>query len=719
MKNKISKSIFDRSIPAIQEADDSASDKARSKNHKSNAGVQPADQAERLTHKSGAGFQPANQAERLTHQSSAGFQPVDQAERLTHESSAGFQPADQAERLTHSFLKTFETLLESIRDGHLDARADLREIGDNNEWELMAGVNEILDIVTAPLNWSLMYLDRISKGDIPEKIAEDWGRDNYIRNRLNQYIEGMGGLLEANGVLQKMRVNDHRQKIEGDYPGIFGEVAQGVNFIRNQLSHMTDSLQRIADGDLSDLERYRSMGKRSEADRIGPAFMAMMNNLHALTGETTRLIESAVEGRLDARGAVDKFSGEYARIIQGINNLLDAVISPLNQAAKQIEQISRGHIPPKESGGVKGDFKRLEDNIGVLIDAMKNITNLASEIAEGNLMVEVTPRSDEDELMIALEKMVTDITRITQNIQTAAEQLATGSHQISTSSEEMAQGANEQSGSVEQISSTMEEINSIVAQNADNARQTAAIAGRAAEEAQEGGKFVAETVMAMKSIAEKIGIIEEIARQTNMLALNAAIEAARAGEHGKGFAVVAAEVRKLAERSKTAAKEINDLSVTSVHIAEEAGRLIKTIVPEIRKTAELVREIDVSSAEQANGVQQVTNAIQQLETVVQENVSMTEEMASTSQQLSGQSARLQDIVAFFKTETEEVPPIWYDPDDGTHPRPSYPPSPKGGKTGRDRPGKPAKPAPAEKKQRPKQRMVIDMNQMEDGDFERY
>ncbi|MBF0477331.1 MAG: methyl-accepting chemotaxis protein, partial [Deltaproteobacteria bacterium] len=176
-----------------------------------------------------------------------------------------------------------------------------------------------------------------------------------------------------------------------------------------------------------------------------------------------------------------------------------------------------------------------------------------------------------------------------------------------------------------------------VAQNADNAKQTAAIAQKAAKDAQEGGKSVAETVKAMKSIAEKIGIIEEIARQTNMLALNAAIEAARAGEHGKGFAVVAAEVRKLAERSQTAAKEISVLSGSSVEVAERAGKLIEMIVPDIQKTAELVQEINASSSEQADGIQQVTKAVQQLDQAIQQGASATEEMASTSEELSSQA----------------------------------------------------------------------------------
>jgi len=196
----------------------------------------------------------------------------------------------------------------------------------------------------------------------------------------------------------------------------------------------------------------------------------------------------------------------------------------------------------------------------------------------------------------------------------------------------------------------MEQVVSNIKQNADNAQQTEKIALKAAQDAKEGGKAVTETVFAMKEIANKISIIEEIARQTNLLALNAAIEAARAGEHGKGFAVVATEVRKLAERSQTAAGEINKLSGSSVEVAEKAGEMLTRIVPDIQRTAELVSEINAASNEQNSGAEQINKAIQQLDKVIQQNASATEQMASTSEELSSQAEQLQDTIEFFKVE---------------------------------------------------------------------
>ncbi|CAK0773786.1 methyl-accepting chemotaxis protein [Azospirillaceae bacterium] len=278
-------------------------------------------------------------------------------------------------------------------------------------------------------------------------------------------------------------------------------------------------------------------------------------------------------------------------------------------AANYVDQISKGVIPKKISDNYNGDFNDIKNNINTMID---------------------------------------NLTRFSIDVQDVADRVAGGSQQLSSSTQTVADGASEQASSVAEVSSSMEEMSSTVKQNADNAHQTAAIALKSSKDAQEGGKAVAETVKAMKSIAEKISIIEEIARQTNMLALNAAIEAARAGEHGKGFAVVAAEVRKLAERSQAAAKEISSVSTSSVEIAERAGRLLGEIVPGIQRTSELVQEINASSGEQSEGIKQVTKAIHQLDSVIQQNSAATEQMSAASEELSEQAEQLLATAAFFK-----------------------------------------------------------------------
>ena len=278
----------------------------------------------------------------------------------------------------------------------------------------------------------------------------------------------------------------------------------------------------------------------------------------------------------------------------------------------------------------------------------KGVT-FAQAMAKGDFTtnLDVHQRDEIGILAAALNEMVERLREVVGEVQSAAENVASGSEEMSASSENLSQGATEQASSIEEVSSSMEEMSSNIRQNADNAQQTEKISLQAASDAQSGGEAVANTVVAMRQIAEKISIIEEIARQTNLLALNAAIEAARAGEHGKGFAVVAAEVRKLAERSGTAASEISDLSASSVQVAEQAGEMLKRIVPDIQRTAELVQEIAAASNEQNSGADQINKAIQQLDQVIQQNASASEEMASTSEELSSQAEQLQQTIAFF------------------------------------------------------------------------
>ena len=275
------------------------------------------------------------------------------------------------------------------------------------------------------------------------------------------------------------------------------------------------------------------------------------------------------------------------------------------------------------------------------------ISRIANEIANGNL-IHSFDRSKKTGVFAALVQMVEKLSNVVAEVLSASENVASGSQELSSNSEEMSQGATEQAAAAEEASSSMEQMSSNIKQNADNAMQTEKIAQKSAEDAKEGGEAVAKTVVAMKDIAEKISIIEEIARQTDLLALNAAIEAARAGEHGKGFAVVASEVRKLAERSQLAAGEIGTLSGSSVEIAEKAGEMLTRLVPDIQKTAELVQEINAASNEQNSGADQINKAIQQLDQVIQQNASASEEMASTSEELAAQAEQLQSTISFFR-----------------------------------------------------------------------
>mgnify|MGYP001336264353 CR=1 FL=1 len=283
---------------------------------------------------------------------------------------------------------------------------------------------------------------------------------------------------------------------------------------------------------------------------------------------------------------------------------------------------------------------------------------IANQLSEGalDLSIEVHSKDETGQLLEAMKNMAARLREMVSDVKGAAENVSAGSQELTSTAEQIAQGASEQASSAEEISASMEQMTSNIKQNAENALQTDKIAVKSAEDAAEGGRAVTETVAAMKEIAGKISIIEEIARQTNLLALNAAIEAARAGEHGKGFAVVASEVRKLAERSQNAAAEISTLSVTSVNVAERAGAMLHKIVPDIRRTAELVQEISAACAEQNAGADQINKAIQQLDLVIQQNATVSEEMASTSEELQSQSEQLLQTIQFFRlSKNGELP----------------------------------------------------------------
>ena len=413
--------------------------------------------------------------------------------------------------------------------------------------------------------------------------------------------------------------------------------------------HATEIASRISEGDLSS----EIVLAASDTTSLLAAMKRMSEAIEALIADATMLSKAAVEGHLATRADASKHEGDFRKIIEGVNQTLDAVIDPLNVAASYIDRISKGDTPPKITDNYIGDFNAIKNNLNVLIDAMEKVTLVSREIASGNLMVTVSARSDRDELMKSLAEMVKNLGEVVGDVRSATNNVASGSQEMSASSETVSQGATEQASSIEEVSSSIEQMSANIKQNADNATQTEKIANKAASDALEGGAAVSQTVAAMKQIASKVSVIGEISRQTNLLALNAAIEAARAGEHGKGFAVVASEVRKLAERSQKAAAEITDLSGTSVAIAEKAGGLLSRILPDVRKTAELVQEITAASREQDTGTSQISKAIQQLNQVIQQNASAAEQMAATSEELASQAGRLQSTIGFFKLNGRE------------------------------------------------------------------
>ncbi len=477
--------------------------------------------------------------------------------------------------------------------------------------------------------------------------AHPKGKDLEITYSASPMRDGQGQIVGAREFVVDMTVVKRAARV----------MEKQAGFQENEVSKLMMNLGKLAKGDLNITTDVAAVDDDTRA--IGDNFTKINSSLEEcikavrlMTSDAGTLARAAVEGKLATRAEATRHFGEFRKIVEGVNHTLDAVVGPLRVAADYVERISKGDIPPRITDEYKGDFNAIKDNLNILIDAMNEVAGAAAEIAAGNLTVKIRERSEQDRLMQAMAGMVSGLTEVVVGIQGVANQVMAGSQEMSSSADQLSQGATEQSASVEEVSASMEEMTANIKQNSDNAQQTEKIALKAAEDAREGGKAVAETVAAMREIAGKISIIEEIARQTNLLALNAAIEAARAGEHGKGFAVVASEVRKLAERSQTAAGEINKLSASSVQVAEGAGEMLARIVPDIQKTADLVQEINAASNEQSTGAEQINKAIQQLDQVIQQNASASEQMAATSTELLSQSEQLLNTIAFFKTDEQ-------------------------------------------------------------------
>ena len=676
-------------------------------------------------------------------------------------------------------------LADAAINGRLDARADI-DLFEGNPRDIVNAVNETLDSFIGPLNVAAEYVDRISKGDIPEKITDEYRGDfNEIKNNLNMCIDGLGALTECNKVLHNSAVNDLTVKVENKYQGIFGELAEGTNEALDHIIRILDTTKEIAVGDLQMLEVYRGIGKRSENDEFLPAYIHMMENIQGLVDQFVALGAAVEEGKLDFRADPSGFEGVYKEAIQDVNDAFDAVVSPLNVAAEYIDRISKGDVPQRITDTYYGDFNEIKNNINICIDAinllvkdsqllaqagvegqlyvraddshhggdfarivagfnntldaivspLKISCEVLNSYAKGDLGVRITTKmnGDFDELANTLNSFgdnlqeliddtsevlaemskdnltrgvtvesVGDFRKLTDGIESArmslndvvshvmdvaemvvntAENMSVATTQLNSSAtevagtvEEISRGSHDQSVKTEEVSRTMQHMTQSIQDVASNSQNVASHARESNQKMTELGRTSNELLRMMdgikdavsgsasvindleeksKRIDEIVNLITSIADQTNMLALNAAIEAARAGEHGRGFAVVADEVRKLAEDSGNAAKQIADLiheiqegtseAVSSMEMgttevtkgAESLGegvREIEQVIIAVDDITRMVVDIAAAAEEQSAAIEQVASSIEEVASISEETAAGTEQTAAAVQE---------------------------------------------------------------------------------------
>ncbi len=411
----------------------------------------------------------------------------------------------------------------------------------------------------------------------PEKEADYLAKWKDQKKRLDERLDELEKLAPSEADRETVRgLRKDANQYEEGFQKVLGEIREGTVKTPQQANEAVmpfkDPIHRMEES------AYEFSIKHSKA----------MEALDPVLSESVRRTLSIILTVILAALVLTAVSGVF---------LTRSITAPLAQAVKIAERVAEGDLEARIEVDGQDETGQLLKSLQAMVGSLKRMAGAAVTIANGDLTVKLSPQSDRDALGNALSDMVGRLTQTITEIRLGATGLSSASAQVSATSQTLSQGTSEQAASVEETTSSLEQISSSITQNAENSRQTEQLAVRGAKDAEESGRTVKDTVEAMKNIAEKVSIIEEISYQTNLLALNAAIEAARAGEHGRGFAVVATEVRKLAERSQSAAKEISGLASTSVKVAERSGQLLEELVPNIRKTADLVQEVAAASAE--------------------------------------------------------------------------------------------------------------------------